>query len=88
MNLPTFNQLVRSGRQTVEKKSKAPALGLSLIHILKPNYFRALIDNDFSLTNFVPFLIPLHPYYTWRTATATARCRTPDSEPGLSVCCL
>lgn len=24
MNLPTFNQLVRSGRQTVEKKSKAP----------------------------------------------------------------
>ena len=26
---------------------------------LKPNYFRALIDNDFSLTNFVPFLIPL-----------------------------
>ena len=26
MNLPTFNQLVRSGRQTVEKKSKAPAL--------------------------------------------------------------
>ena len=27
MNLPTFNQLVRSGRQTVEKKSKAPTLG-------------------------------------------------------------
>ena len=26
MNLPTFNQLVRSGRQTVEKKSMAPAL--------------------------------------------------------------
>ena len=40
---------------------------------LKPNYFRALIDNDFSLTNFVPFLIPLHPYYTWRTATDTAQ---------------
>ena len=30
MNLPTFNQLVRSGRQTVEKKSKAPALGKGL----------------------------------------------------------
>lgn len=25
--MPTFNQLVRSGRQTAEKKSKAPALG-------------------------------------------------------------
>jgi small subunit ribosomal protein S12 len=26
--LPTFNQLVRSGRETIEKKSKAPALGI------------------------------------------------------------
>ena len=25
-DLPTFNQLVRNGRETVEKKSKAPAL--------------------------------------------------------------
>lgn len=25
--MPTFNQLVRNGRETVEKKSKAPALG-------------------------------------------------------------
>ena len=25
-NMPTFNQLVRKGRQTVEKKSTAPAL--------------------------------------------------------------
>jgi len=25
--LPTFNQLVRNGRETLEKKSKAPALG-------------------------------------------------------------
>ena len=24
--MPTFNQLVRSGRETVEKKAKAPAL--------------------------------------------------------------
>ena len=28
--MPTFNQLVRSGRETVEKKSKAPALGKGL----------------------------------------------------------
>ena len=35
--MPTFNQLVRKGRQDVEKKSGAPALqrgyNLSLIHI-------------------------------------------------------
>ena len=28
--MPTFNQLVRHGRQSVEKKSKSPALGKSL----------------------------------------------------------
>lgn len=28
--MPTFNQLVRNGRQTLEKKSKAPALGKGL----------------------------------------------------------
>jgi small subunit ribosomal protein S12 len=28
--LPTFNQLVRNGRQSVEKKSKSPALGKNL----------------------------------------------------------
>lgn len=26
--MPTFNQLVRNGRETIEKKSKAPALGI------------------------------------------------------------
>ena len=28
--MPTFNQLVRSGRETLEKKSKSPALGKGL----------------------------------------------------------
>ena len=28
--MPTFNQLVRNGRKTLEKKSKAPALGKGL----------------------------------------------------------
>ncbi len=28
--MPTFNQLVRSGRQSLEKKSKSPALGKGL----------------------------------------------------------
>ena len=25
--MPTFNQLVRSGRETIEKKAKAPEIG-------------------------------------------------------------
>ena len=36
---------------------------------VKPNYFRAVIDNDLSNTNFVPYLIPFHPYYAWQRAT-------------------
>lgn len=28
--MPTFNQLVRNGRETIEKKSKSPALGKGL----------------------------------------------------------
>ena len=38
-----------------------------------PNYFRALTDNDISNFNFVPFLIPINPYFNWRWATNTAR---------------
>ena len=36
---------------------------------VRPNLFRAVTDNDLSNTNFVPFLIPLHPYYAWQRAT-------------------
>lgn len=36
---------------------------------VKPNYFRAVTDNDLSNTNFVPYLIPFHPYYAWQRAT-------------------
>ena len=39
--MPTFNQLVRSGRETIEKKSKAPAL-LKGFNSMK----RQLTDND------------------------------------------
>ena len=39
--MPTFNQLVRSGRETVEKKAKAPAL-LKGYNSMKRN----LTDND------------------------------------------
>ncbi|MBQ4348971.1 MAG: DUF4981 domain-containing protein [Clostridia bacterium] len=36
---------------------------------LKPNYYRALTDNDIDYLNFVPPLIPVHPLYHWRRAT-------------------
>ena len=36
---------------------------------IKPSFFRAVTDNDLSNTNFVPFLIPFHPYYRWKKAT-------------------
>ena len=39
--MPTFNQLVRSGRETVEKKAKAPSL-LKGYNSMK----RQLTDND------------------------------------------
>ena len=39
--MPTFNQLVRKGRETVEKKAKAPAL-LKGYNSMK----RTLIDQD------------------------------------------
>lgn len=40
---------------------------------LRPNYFRALTDNDIGELNFVPFLIALHPKYRYKTATDKAR---------------
>ncbi|MCD7872266.1 MAG: DUF4981 domain-containing protein, partial [Clostridiales bacterium] len=40
---------------------------------LEPYYFRALTDNDIDSLNFVPQLIPFHPYYKWRTASHKAK---------------
>lgn len=37
---------------------------------LRPSYFRALTDNDIDFLNFTPPLIPFHPFYKWRRATA------------------
>ncbi|MBR5180215.1 MAG: 30S ribosomal protein S12, partial [Lachnospiraceae bacterium] len=36
--MPTFNQLVRKGRQTVEKKSTAPALQVSFNSLNKKSF--------------------------------------------------
>lgn len=40
---------------------------------VKPNYFRALTDNDIDYLNFVPPLIPLMPKYVWRNASKSAK---------------
>ncbi len=40
-----------------------------LLGELKPNYFRALTDNDIDYINFVPPLIPVHPLYLWKKST-------------------
>lgn len=58
---------------------------------LRPNYFRALTDNDIGNVNFIPFLIPLHPKYRYKTATDKAKGRTlgvkenPDSSVTVSA---
>ncbi len=40
-----------------------------LLGELRPNYYRALTDNDIDFLNFVPPLIPFHPLYAWKRAT-------------------
>ncbi len=42
---------------------------------VRPNYFRALTDNDIGPFNFVPFLIPFHAKYCYKTATEKAKGR-------------
>lgn len=41
----------------------------------KPNFYRALTDNDIDFLNFVPPLIAVHPLYRWKLATDTAKSR-------------
>ena len=36
---------------------------------LRPNFFRALTDNDFSFINFVPALTKFHPWRIWKWAS-------------------
>ena len=64
-----YSVKVENGRITSisiegREKLKAP---------LEPYYFRALTDNDIDSLNFVPALIPLHPYYRWKGASHKAK---------------
>lgn len=40
-----------------------------LLAPVKPNYFRALTDNDIDFLNFAPPFIRFHPYYMWQRAS-------------------
>lgn len=40
-----------------------------LTNPIKPNFYRALTDNDIDFLNFVPPLIPFHPLYFWKRST-------------------
>lgn len=47
---------------------------------LRPNYFRALTDNDIDFLNFTPPLIRFNPYYKWQKATFTVKALKTDVE--------
>lgn len=43
---------------------------------MKPDFFRALTDNDRGYLNFAPYVAQIHPLYQWRRSTAMARARS------------
>ncbi len=50
---------------------------------LRPDFFRALTDNDTEYLNFVPMISKIHPLYQWKRTTAltTAASVKADSTP-------
>ncbi len=54
---------------------------------LKPNYYRALTDNDRELSNFVPFLLPFYNADAWRRGDKRqfASMRAVDSPEGAVI---
>lgn len=53
---------------------------------LRPQYFRALTDNDIDFFNFVPPMIPLHPFYKWQRATAHTHAVRTVAKAGTDNC--
>lgn len=53
---------------------------------LRPQYFRALTDNDIDFYNFVPKLIPLHPYYKWQRAAQHSHAVRTVAKAGSDNC--
>lgn len=44
-----------------------------LLSPIKPNYFRALTDNDIDFLNFTPQFAKFHPFYMWQRATKNTK---------------
>lgn len=44
-----------------------------LCDAFRPNFYRALTDNDIDYLNFTPPLIPVHPLYMWKLSTDKAK---------------
>lgn len=61
----------------VVEKGKLVSLNYNGTEMLKapvrPNYFRALTDNDIGTFNFVPYVIPFHAKYRYKAATEMAK---------------
>ncbi|MBR3149302.1 MAG: DUF4981 domain-containing protein [Eubacterium sp.] len=47
---------------------------------IKPNYFRALTDNDIGVLNFLPPFIKMNPYYKWQKASHSIKALKTETE--------
>ena len=47
---------------------------------LRPDFFRALTDNDAEYLNFVPVIKGIHPHYQWKRTTALTVARSVKAE--------
>ncbi len=47
---------------------------------IKPNYFRALTDNDIDIFNFLPPFIGMNPYYKWKKASEAIKAIKTETE--------
>ncbi|MBE6720835.1 MAG: DUF4981 domain-containing protein, partial [Ruminococcaceae bacterium] len=47
---------------------------------IKPNYFRALTDNDIDIFNFLPPFIGMNPYYKWKKAQNSFKAIKTETE--------
>lgn len=61
----TFRYTFRNGLLVSMVKDDTEYLKASF----KPNYYRAMTDNDIDYLNFVPPLIAVHPLYMWKLST-------------------
>ncbi|HZJ77250.1 MAG TPA: glycoside hydrolase family 2 TIM barrel-domain containing protein [Clostridia bacterium] len=51
---------------------------------MRPNFFRALIDNDREYLNFVPRIAHIHPLYLWKRASSRIKARQIKVNVGIT----